>query len=459
MHDHIQFVFCGHTCGHLAHEEGVPPQPPLGLLVIAAHLRSRFPSLSVQVYAGWGYDEDELLNHLDAPVVGLSVWFSNYEASCSLARRVKEVRPNTTVIMGGPHATWLARRILSNLPFVDLVVLGEGEVAIERYLRGEPPEEIPAFVSRLSARNSADNDSLPSMSAVSLDEFPEIDMDLLRPPYEWKGRRGGPAMSAFPLSGVRGCQRGRHRCEYCSMHTRGYRMMSPERYWREVSMLHDTCGIDFFFETGDTCVPAFYRRVASVRDHPDVGFRIYSYPGTNKESDIPLMKSMGVDVVFMGIESVLHWSSDFQRQYRREYTIESLVEEVKAYADAGIRVWPGFLLGLPGEDPKSLKANVALIRRVTDLPNVHEATVSTVLPLPGTRLFEMCCADQHVVQEYGRIASGDLSRDDAIDYYLLARLYADRFTGTGYALLGETVEGLRSEFGDSMANWGSAVCP
>ena len=82
----VQLVFCRHTAGRLANESDVQPQPPLGLLVLASFLKQKLPHIDVEVLDGKILATEHLLSVLDAPVIGFSVWFSNYEESCLLAR-------------------------------------------------------------------------------------------------------------------------------------------------------------------------------------------------------------------------------------------------------------------------------------------------------------------------------------------------------------------------------------
>src|SRR3989338_4104739 len=272
MVNKIQFVFCAHTSGHLARENEVQPQPPLGLLTLASYVRHVLHDVEVEVFDGKFFSEEDLLQVLDADLVGFSVWFSNYARSISLASKVKASRPNTVIVMGGPHATAIAGRILKFNDCIDFVVRGEGEIPFSELLKGQPPEKIPGLVFR-SGKGVCGMDVSPHLwEKTDLSSPPMVDLDLLRPAYQWQSNRGGPAMSAFPLSGVRGCFRS-DRCEYCSIPTMGYRAMAPEKYWTQITKLNEQHEIDYFFETGDTFPRRYLTEVTKVKQHPEGGFR------------------------------------------------------------------------------------------------------------------------------------------------------------------------------------------
>jgi radical SAM superfamily enzyme YgiQ (UPF0313 family) len=293
-----------------------------------------------------------------------------------------------------------------------------------------------------------------SWEAVYLDSLPVIDLKLLRPNYSWKSDKSSPAMSAFPLSGIRGCMRGHNRCEYCSIPIRDYRCISPKKYWENVTSLHEEYGIDFFFETGDTFPLKYLKELGSIQQHPDVSFRIYSYPSTLKYDDMSYLKSMGVRTIFMGVESVLHWNGNFKRKYPPSYSIKSLIQEIQMCGEYDIDVIPGFLLGLPGEDVTSLNENISLIRELYNLDNVREITVSVVMPLPGSDYFDWCVKHKNIIDEYEIYKVESLISSDRIDYYLLSQLFSKYFTVVGYENLYSGINMLKQEFGSSMANWG-----
>jgi anaerobic magnesium-protoporphyrin IX monomethyl ester cyclase len=449
----VQFIFCKHTHGHLARENEVKSQPPLGILILASYIKHVFPELQVEAYDGKFYSDDELLKRLDGDYIGFSTWFSNYENSIELADKIKRTKPGTKIIFGGPHATAIPQRILKNNQCVDYVICGEGEISFAKLLSDYPETQVPGLVFR----GEQGIESSCSQETIPLDLLPLIDLSLLHPTYQWLGNKSSPAMSAFPLSGIRGCLRGKNRCEYCSIHFNGYRNVSPEKYWEQVDVLNKEHGIDFFFETGDIFSPVYLKQLSAIEKHPDVAFRIYSYPGILKEDDLPFLRAMGVRTIYMGVESILHWNEKFKRKYSPKYSVESLVTEIEMYDRIGIDVIPGFLLGLPGENLEILDQNIALVNRVSQLKNVHEVTVSIVLPLPGSQYFDWCCDDSKILENYERLTGSSLLNTDKIDYYLLCKLFIMQFTSIEYQQFDEKIQVLRGNIGSRMANWGTRI--
>lgn len=448
----VQFVFAGHTGGHLSLESEVAPQPPLGLIILANYLQHHVSGIEVEVFDGKLLSESEIVGRLDADLIGFSTQFTNYSSTLSMARRVKKLSPDTLVIVGGMHATALAKQIMINNSHIDFVLRGEGEIPITKLLKGVAFEQIPCLVYR-DAHEIRGLDADISTNNIDLDKLPIFDLDTLNPPFKWTKHPDYPAMSAFPVSGIRGCCRD-PRCGHCSITTRGYRTMDPNKYWDQIGNLNRDYGIDFLFETGDTMSPAYLKALASVREHPEVAFRIYGYPGVLAQQHIGFLNQLGVRKIFMGIEDILVWSGSFRRTYKRGYTQESLVADIRKFGESEIEVIPGFVLGFPGETQESMESNMGLIKRLKQLDNVCEITVSPLLPIPGSKFFADCVSDDLISSNYRRMTGDELSSADDMNVYLLSQLFINRFTKIGYPRLFATIEEMRLQLEPGFANFG-----
>ena len=68
-------------------------------------------------------------------IFGITVTTENRFDAFDVARTVKRTRPETTVILGGPHCTSTAVDTLSHIPEVDMVASGESELTIVELAR------------------------------------------------------------------------------------------------------------------------------------------------------------------------------------------------------------------------------------------------------------------------------------------------------------------------------------
>lgn len=70
----------------------------------------------------------------EADVYGFSCYIWNAEMTYRLAEMIKTALPQATVLLGGPEAGSNARRILQRYPWVDMVMVGEGEETLHDLL-------------------------------------------------------------------------------------------------------------------------------------------------------------------------------------------------------------------------------------------------------------------------------------------------------------------------------------
>ncbi len=132
-------------------------QIPYGLLSLGAQAIRAGHQVKLLNLSGFAWSRVEsLIASLDAELVGMSCWTSNRRGVALVAREVKRVRPATHVVIGGPHASPLAREMLEHYPDVDTVCVGESEATFmelaSRLERGEPPTGIAGTLYRDGAR-------------------------------------------------------------------------------------------------------------------------------------------------------------------------------------------------------------------------------------------------------------------------------------------------------------------
>lgn len=94
-----------------------------------------------------------------ADVIGFSVYVWNIRISLEIARQLKQQRPGTLVVFGGPHVPDRAEEFLRAHPFIDLACHGEGEAVFLQVLENYPGRswETVGSVSYLRADGSFHN--------------------------------------------------------------------------------------------------------------------------------------------------------------------------------------------------------------------------------------------------------------------------------------------------------------
>ena len=108
--------------------------PPLGIACLASILRRDGFSVKIIDPSPLNMPQDqvaEAIEREDPFLTGIyCTTMDRYEAF-SLSSEVKSRLPGTLVAMGGPHVTFLAEATLEHIPSIDVVVRGEGDLAIK----------------------------------------------------------------------------------------------------------------------------------------------------------------------------------------------------------------------------------------------------------------------------------------------------------------------------------------
>ncbi|HEY8041675.1 MAG TPA: radical SAM protein, partial [Polyangiaceae bacterium] len=111
-------------------------QTPYGLFALGAQaLRAGHQAKVINMSAFAWQRVEEVIAALDADVFGLSCWTANRRGVALVARAIKRLHPKAHVVVGGPHATPLAREMLAHHPEIDTIAVGESELTFLELLR------------------------------------------------------------------------------------------------------------------------------------------------------------------------------------------------------------------------------------------------------------------------------------------------------------------------------------
>src|SRR3989338_5580040 len=110
--------------------------PPPGLAYLAGYARAKGYSVKVidcnieapTVESFQKFFEKEYVQNFSfIKVIGLTAMTCTIKKAYKIVQICKEYYPESTIIFGGVHATFVTDEVISN-PLVDLVVIGEGEL-------------------------------------------------------------------------------------------------------------------------------------------------------------------------------------------------------------------------------------------------------------------------------------------------------------------------------------------
>jgi anaerobic magnesium-protoporphyrin IX monomethyl ester cyclase len=377
------------------------PNLPIGLAYLAAVIEKSGHELKVFDCLALGMDHTSLgkgFASYQPDVVGITSVTPTVNSALFTAKIAKENAPNSIVVMGGPHATFLDKEVLTEEPAVDIVVRGEGELTVIELLSKLFGYGDLQSVSGISFRRNGQIVRTPDRPYIqNLDDLP-------RPAYQyfaWKKYQLF-GKTILPLLTSRGCP---FQCSYCvssRMVGKEFRARNPLKVVDELEWLkreHEAGAFSFYDDafTYDTeravaiCEEIKNRKIGLPWDCQTRVDRI------SKEV-LSKMKAANCQLVSFGAESGCQKILD---SINKRTTVEQNEKAIKMAKEVGISVAMSVIIGYPGETKESLKQTYDFIRRTE--PDYVYLCLAT--PYPGTHL-------SSYLEELGWKVSTDWSKYD-----------------------------------------------
>ena len=359
--------------------------PPLGLMYIKAFLREH------------GYKEIEIidlmveglsntlfskkLKELDPTIVGFSVYCESYGYSLELAKKVKEIKPNTVIVFGGSFPTFMPRDVLK-FPQIDYVVMGEGEesfLELVSYLSGKKKqdvENISGIAYRKEGRVFVNKRREP---IKDLDQLPFLDYSALNlTKYN----------SPFTISTCRGCP---SRCIFCSsqeMWGNRVRFRSAKHVFAEVTHLveqyHPKLLKRIYF-IDDTFTANPWRAIEFCKLMKGAPFKIPWYCESRVDTVdaeiLGLMAEAGCYSVQFGVETGVQEVLD---RLGKGIRLEQAEKAIRSATSVGMKVACSFILGHAVDTMETMRRTLDYADYLQEKLGVYNIHMSLNTPFPGT---------------------------------------------------------------------------
>jgi radical SAM superfamily enzyme YgiQ (UPF0313 family) len=373
--------------------------PPLGLLSIAAYLEAagHEPSIADFVFglkAGWvGPGDDlyercaELVLEREPDVVGFGTQCSTGPTSINLARRLKELRPDLVVVLGGHDVSFLGPSYLDAFPFVDFVLGGECELTtplLAAAIGGERSlADVPGLTYRHrgTARSNGGEERVTNLDSLLPPSYHLVD-DLER--YFELSRR-----PTILVDSGRGCA---FACEFCQttlLNGRKIRYRSVPSLVAELEGYRARYG-DFeayFVHDLFTARRAFVEELSRALIESEVGVSWQCRCRIDQVDPelLRLMNEAGCRMLLYGIESGSEETLARVNKRLRRGVARETTERVRWTVDAGIFPSLSMVVGIPEESLPDLNATLELAAEFVKIGRVN-AFIQLMSPLPGTAL-------------------------------------------------------------------------
>ena len=299
----------------------------------------------------------------------------------AVSRAVKASDPDCPIVWGGWHPSLFASECLSE-PCVDIVVTGQGEDAfrevVERLIDGQP-------VSGVVTRPLKDLNLFPAhdYSLIPVERF-----------FERKHARQLDYISS------QGC---RFRCAFCAdpaVFERGWTGLKPERIGEEVEYLHHRYAFDDLAFQDETFFTHAQRVDALAEEFLRRDLKI-TWTATLRADqacrlgDDLFAKAVrsGLRRVMVGVES---GSQDMLDRLNKDMKLEQVLQTAAMCTRHGVGGIFNFIVGFPGESETSMRATLALAKRLRQSNADFETPIFYYRPYPGNQMAEESAAQGYV---------------------------------------------------------------
>jgi anaerobic magnesium-protoporphyrin IX monomethyl ester cyclase len=281
-----------------------------------------------------------------------------YEAE-EVLKIASEVVPEAVRLLGGIHATFMYRQVLSEAPWVDVIVRGEGEEIMVALAEAVRDGRWPADKRKIKGLAFRDGDEIVATEAASTVK----NLDGIKPDWsilEWDKYIYIPLGVKVAIPNMaRGCP---FTCSFCSQWKfwRDYRVRDPKKVADEIEDLVTNHGVGFFILADEEPTINKKKFVEFCQELIDRGLNERVKWGINTRvtdiyRDRDLLKfyrKAGLVHISLGTEAAAQMKLDL---FNKETTVAQNKEAIRLLREADIFTEAQFIVGLDNETKETLE--------------------------------------------------------------------------------------------------------
>ncbi len=331
-----------------------------------------------------------------ADIVLVSSLTSTIPRAYSLIKKIKEeINPRATILMGGPHVTFLPEEALEN--GADYVFRHEADESFVSFLQwwieGREARKL-LNIRGISFKIGDKIHHAPAPRRVDLDTLPTPDLELVY---------GIGKPFNVPIIASRGCP---HTCDFCSeiaMFGRAYRFRSEEKVLEDIKFYDQKYGrSDIFF--ADDNLGANLPRLSRLCNGIINNHMIRPFSGqirldlARHPEMLRLLNRSGFDRAYIGYEST---NPETLEAVGKNLSSKDMSAYTKIIHKSGIEIHAMWVLGFDTDTLDTIRGNI----KASINWRIETSLFLILVPIPGSVLYER-------FKREGRIFNNDWSRYD-----------------------------------------------
>ncbi len=318
----------------------------------------------------------EKIKTFNPSYIGLSLMSLDADKHYALIKEIKKNFPNTRIITGGPHVSFIKTRILEECSAIDYAIVYEGEDTLTELINNVSIEKIRGLIYRKKDGSIAYNK----------DRYFINDLDRLPFP-KYRNFQMAKYGNIIPVATSRGCP---YSCTFCGAHLsmgKKWRIRSVHSVIEELQYWHDKGYKNFNFVDSNFFMS--HQRVIKLcnfLESKNIKITITSDGMRAKDANREMLKKLkrfGLQSVAIGIESA---NDDILRSIKKAETLSDMEQCLELLKELNISVVAFFIIGLPGETIRHVLNSFSFALKYTI---IRSAFFFNPNPLPGTEMYKL----------------------------------------------------------------------
>ena len=376
------------------------PWPPLGLAYIASFIEKDFHNVrlidrNVLLRDNNGnfkkidFHTISTLKDFSPKIVGITATTPLIVDAYRVAKLVKENLPTSMTILGGTHATVLAKEVLEECPYLDLVCIGEGEITFKELVSANKDlSQTGSLAYRKDGKVIINN---PSPPIENLDDLPfpaRHLIDMAKYTEKTNAIIRGVNIRATHIFSSRGCL---YKCRFCAgsaVFGKKVRFHSPQYILSEVKHLIDKYNIDGLYFAEDMFLSSKRRVEELCRIFIEENLNEKIKWGAQLKADVidevllRELKKAGCIQVEYGFES---GSDRVLNLMAKKTTVSINYKAAELTRKNNTRFLANIIVGTPEETMRDFSETINFIRNI----DADYVAFNKFIPLPGSYFYNV----------------------------------------------------------------------
>lgn len=380
-------------------------RPPLGLMYVASALEAAGHTVNIIDCELKLYPPEvtlQLILDSKPDIVGFTATTPEIHGVESLSKLIKEADDSIKIMVGGSHVSALPRQTLDDCPYLDYIVVGEGELSAVHVANDLPDYPIV----RTKNEKTVDSYPLPARHLIEYGEYK----------YAWPGR-GMVRMDV--LESIRGCP---FMCTFCSVRGVKPRLREIERVVDEIEFSVNNYGTELFMFFDDTLTVNRFHVAELCEEIIKRGLnkKCVFYANTRANTTTPEMLDKMIEAGFtemsMGVET---GSAEMMKAIKKGTRIEQYAQVYDWMYERGLQTRASFIVGHAHETHETVLESIKFAKDI----KLMRCAVNILTPYPDTHSYDqalagdglhLLCDDWREFKRWGTavIRTDDLTAED-----------------------------------------------